>query len=137
MSDLITLGGRQFRACENSTVEHDYVTMDRIRAAGLDIIEMPEDADPAAFTNELLSRIVRSNQLFGLLACMLIPADKQGADWTPELAAETEAFIKKLTSPADKQLIHEQVVALLISFFQAGLVLLRTTPSYSPATTDQ
>lgn len=112
-------------------MEHDYITMDRVCAAGLYSIDVPSDVAPTDFAADLVSKVVRSNQLFGLLSCLLIPADKTGADWTPELAADTETFLKRLTAPADKQVVHDYVLELLLGFFQAGLASLTTTQSFS------
>lgn len=131
----ITLGGRKFKPCTNSTIEHQYVTMDRIRAAGLDVLDYTPGTDPDTFVAGLLGRLAHRGAIFELLGCMLIPAELTGADWTPELADETAHFIKRLTSAEDKQTVQAHVVSLLIDFFQAGLASLTTFPSYSQGAT--
>lgn len=131
MTDTFTLGGRLFKLTANSTIEHDYLTMDCIRAAGLDVLQMGADQHPEDFVRELLHQVHKSGQLFPLLAHLILPAEVAGKDWTPAVALTTAAFIKQLTSDADKQTVRDQVVAMLISFFQNGLVSLRTFPSYS------
>lgn len=137
MPEHITLGGRQFKHCQNSTIEHDYVTMDRFSAAGLAVIDMPEGSTPHAFVSELVSRAIRTGQLFPLLACMLIPADLDDTDWTPSIAAETEAHLRKLSTPEDKQTLQGQVAGMFASFFQTGLTTLRTFPKFSESQESQ
>lgn len=131
MPEPITLGGRAFKHCQNSTIEHDYVTMDRFNASGLAVIDMQEGATPEQFVAELVSRAIRTGQLFPLLACMLIPADLDDTAWTPETAAQTEAHLRKLTAPEDKQALQGQVAGMFASFFQTGLTTLRTFPRFS------
>lgn len=133
MSEQITLGGRKFKHCQHSTIEHDYVTMDRFNAAGLAVIDMAEGATPEQFVAELVSRAVRTGQLFPLLACLLIPAELASKDWTPEIAAATEAHLRTLTEPEDKQVLQGQVAGMFASFFQTGLTTLRTFQKSSEA----
>ncbi len=133
MPESLTLGGRTFKHCQNSTIEHDYVTMDRFNAAGLAVIDMPEGSTPEQFVAELVSRAIRAGQLFPLLACMLIPAELDDTDWTPAIAAQTEAHLRKLTGAEDKQALQGQVAGMLASFFQTGLTTLRTFPKFSEA----
>lgn len=137
MPEHITLGGRQFKHCQNSTIEHDYVTMDRFNAAGLAVIDMPEGSTPQEFVAELVSRAVRTGQLFPLLACLLIPAELDSADWTHSVAADTESHLRKLTSSEDKLTIQGQVAGMFASFFQTGLTTLRTFPKYSESQESQ
>lgn len=131
MPDTIILADRQFKHCQNSTIEHDYSTMDRFNAAGLAVLDMQEGATPEQFVTELVSRAVRTGQLFPLLSHLLLPAGMESRDWTPAVAAETEAFLRTLTDPEDKKVVQGQVAGMFASFFQAGLTTLRTIPKYS------
>lgn len=137
MSETITLGGRRFKHLQNSTIEHDYTTTDRFNTAGLAVIEMAEGTRPADFVAELVSRAVRSGQLFPLLACMLIPAELDDTEWTPAIADQTEAHLRTLTDPEDKRVLHGQVAGLFASFFQSGLTTLSIFPKSSETLASQ
>lgn len=130
-TDTLTLAGRHYRTIQHSTIEHDYTTLDRFNAAGLAVIDMPEGSTPEQFVSELVSRAVRSGQLFPLLSCLLIPSDLPDTDWTPTVAAATEAHLRTLTDPTDKQALHGQVAGMFATFFQTGLTTLRISPKSS------
>ena len=130
-TDTLTLAGRHYRTIQHSTIEHDYCTLDRFNAAGLAVIAMPDGSSPEQFVGELVSRAVRSGQLFPLLSCLLIPADLADTDWTPAVAAATEAHLRTLTAAEDKQALHGQVAGMFATFFQLGLTTLRISPKSS------
>lgn len=131
MSDTITLGGRKFRPCTNSTLQHDIVSMNYTRAAGLIDVEVPEDADPFTVMSALTAKLAMSNNFYQLLGCLLIPADKEGLDWTPDMCADTAAHLRGLTDGEDRQQLLSLVADLLINFFQTGLASLKIIPKSS------
>lgn len=134
MSNIISVGGRQFKPCTDSTIEHDVRTVDLADAAGLRDLQIPAEGsadDYQRFVHELITGLVRNRHLFSLLGCVLIPADKEPSQWTPELGEETAAFLASCTSPDDKQLIYAQTAALLEGFFVAGLATRKITRSFS------
>ncbi len=134
MSQLLTLGGRQFKPISNATLEHDYRVMALLNAAGIRVIEMPEDADPQVFMENLFANLVLAGSLLSLFAHLLLPAETEGKHWTPELAADIEKHLRSLTDDKDKAAVHEQLAVMLIGFFQNGLVALQITPSFSGST---
>lgn len=129
----ITLGGRKFRPIRNSTVEHDFWLLDHVTEAGLDTLTMKGAETADQFAARLLREIIQSGKAFLLMGGLLIPDGIKAEDWTPEIALETAAFIEKLTDPADKALIQQSVVTMLIGFFTTGLALLRISPAFSTA----
>ena len=129
MTQNITIGGRQFKPIKNATLEHDYKVMALLNSAGIRVIEMPEDADPQAFMEQLFSNLVLAGSLIPLFAHLILPADLEGKHWTPAVAADIEQHLRGLTDDTDKQTVHEQLAAMLIGFFQNGLVRLQITPS--------
>jgi hypothetical protein len=66
------------------------------------------------------------------LGGLLITEGVASEDWTPELAVQTAETFKKLTSPEDKERVRDQVLSLLIGFFETGLACLTTSRSFSP-----
>jgi hypothetical protein len=123
--EKIKIGGRMFVPVKNSTIEHDFWLMAHIRGAGLDRIAIEEGEPPEEFAVRLLGEVISSGRIFPILGGLFLPEKISSLDWTPEVAEETAAFLKKVSDPDDKALIQQQVVSLLISFFQSGLVSLR------------
>lgn len=130
--EKIELGGRTYVPVKNSTIEHDFWLMGQIRSAGLDEVHIKPDERPEDFALRLLRDVINSGHVFLLLGGLLIPEGTAFEDWTPELADETAGTLKKLTAPGDKEKVREQVLSLLIGFFETGLACLTTSRSYSP-----
>lgn len=131
MSERIELGGRIFTPVKNSTIEHDFWLMGHIRAAGLDQVRVEEGENPDEFVMRLLREAINSGRVFLLLGGLMIQEGTPPDKWTPVLAKETAEFLKKLTAPEDKARIQQQVVSMLIGFFETGLASLRTSRRFS------
>lgn len=127
----IKLNGREYRAIKHSTIEHDFWMMDLIRAAGLDRVILEQDETPQAFAERLLNMVIGTGHAFALLGGLMVPCGNPDIDWTPAMADEIAAHIKLTTDPNEKAEIRNQLVALLIGFFNAGLIVLTSSPSYS------
>ncbi len=125
MTDTLTLGGRDFRPCVNSTLQHDIFTMNHIHASDVLNISMPEGSTGEDYAVEMLMRVATYEKFNELLGCLLIPADKTSSDWTPALCRTTGAFLASLTSPEDKTELNAVIAGLLSGFFQEGRVSLR------------
>ena len=123
--EKITIGGRAFVPVKNSTIEHDFWLMAHIRGAGLDRIAIEEGEAPDDFAVRFLGEVISSGRIFPILGGLFLPEKIASIDWTPEVAEETVALLKKVSDPEDKTQIQRQVISLLISFFQSGLVSLR------------
>jgi hypothetical protein len=119
---VYTLGGRRFRALEESTVEHDQWYMRNVRAAGLDVVELREGESPEDFAHRLLGIALDSGRVNLLIAGMIVPTDAPGGRWSPALAAATAEFIGRLSVPEDKRQVYGLLASLLASFFGAGLI---------------
>jgi len=122
--EKITIGGRAFVPVKNSTIEHDFWLMAHIRGAGLDRIAIEEGEPPEDFAVRLLGEVISSGRIFPILGGLFLPEKIASIDWTPEVAEETVAFLKKVSDTEDKAQIQRQVISLLISFFQSGLASL-------------
>jgi hypothetical protein len=122
--EKIKIGGRTFVQVTNSTIEHDFWLMAHIRGAGLDRIAIGENEPPEDFAVRLLNDVISSGRVFPILGGLFLPEKISSLDWTPEVAEETAAYLKKVSDPDDKALIQQQVISLLLSFFQSGLASL-------------
>lgn len=134
MTQILNLGGRQFKPISNATLEHDYKVMALLNAAGVRVIEMPEDANPQVFMEQLFANLVLAGSLLALFAHLLLPADLEGKHWTPAIAADIEQHLRSLTDDTDKSTVHQQLAVMLIGFFQNGLVALQIIRSSSGST---
>jgi len=123
--EKIGIGGRTFVPVRNSTIEHDFWLMAHIRGAGLDRIAIGEGEAPDDFAVRLLGEVIDSGRIFPILGGLFLPEGTSSLDWTPEVAEETAAFLKRISEPQDKLEVQKQVISLLIDFFQSGLASLR------------
>ena len=123
--EKIGIGGRTFVPVRNSTIEHDFWLMAHIRGAGLDRIAIGEGEAPDDFAVRLLGEVIDSGRIFPILGGLFLPEGTSSLDWTPEVAEETAAFLKRISEPQDKLEIQKQVINLLVDFFQSGLASLR------------
>lgn len=132
MTSTLNLGGRQFRRCLNSTLQHDIVLMNHIRAADVLELSLPEGATGEDYAAEMLSRLASYERFNDLLGCLLVPADLDGA-WTPAVGRASATHFAQLTDANDKATLNAVIAELLISFFAQGRVSLLTSPMSSGA----
>ena len=131
--EKITIGGRTFVPVTNSTIEHDFYLMSHIRGAGLDRIAIEDGEPPDDFAVRLLGEVISSGRVFKVLGGLFLPEKISSLDWTPEMAEETAAFLKRISEPRDKLEVQKQVINLLIDFFQSGLASLTISRNSSGA----
>jgi hypothetical protein len=134
MSEPIQLGGRDFYPVRNSTIQYDLWMMKRIRACGLDRLQVMDDETPEDFALRLFNHAIESDSILELLAGMLLPEGIDSAHWTPTIAQENLAFISTLTNTEDKRVIQSQFASMLIGFFSSGIISAKISPkSLKPA----
>jgi hypothetical protein len=131
MAEIIELGGRKFRAIENSTIEHDLTAMRMLAEAGLDKVAQRAGESYDDFAVRVLSQVISSGKAFDLIGTFIIDAEKPDSEWTPESAQKIARGISKLTSPSDKLQVRNLVVTLLVGFSQAGLLSFATSRTSS------
>lgn len=125
----ITLGGKPFLRCENSTLQHDIVLMNHIRSADLLELELPDGSSGEDYAAEMLSRAAGYEKFNELLGCLLVPAETP--NWSLATCRDSARHFDTLTSPDDKLALNGILIELLVSFFQAGRVTLRISPKSS------
>jgi hypothetical protein len=118
----ITLGGRKFRAIQESTVEHDIEVRALMHEAGFDVLAKRKDETADDFVVRMLGQMSASRKDADFAAALLVPDDLDDVEWNPEVAAMTAAFIKKLTAQVDKLVLRSLTIELLGGFISAGLL---------------
>lgn len=146
----VVLAGRRFVPVGESTVEHDGEVMRLLRRAG---VSFERSGVGEEFAYEVLATLVETNTLLPLVACMIVPEaaaprrpgrfvrflERVGilersavrGGWSPEVAAETVAFLKQLDEPEDKTKVYALVAALLVPFLNGALRSWRPSPRSS------
>ena len=126
------LGGKDFVVVSQSTIEWDITLLTLVQGLGLADLVKHGGEDAEAFARRIFRALTSSPKIFDVLGCVLVPAGTDAYAWTPELQRETSTFIKRLHEPADKAAINSQIVSLVTSFFQQGLLSFTTSPMPSP-----
>lgn len=133
MSEIQTLGGRQYRPIHTSTLEHDIAMMLAVRTAGLGEMTLGEGESPGEFAHRIFISLLESGQAFDVLGCLLIPVEIEDVNWTRAIGEQTAAAMRALTDTDEKRSIQSQMVSMVIGFFQSGLTRLTISPSSLPA----
>jgi hypothetical protein len=123
VAEVYSLGGRRFVAADLSrrTVRQHHYLAGLTRGVGSPK-RMPEEGeDPAAFLVEWNADVLGSGEACRLLAAFLLPEGKTEADWTVDMARDTQHFLEALQDEADRDLVDQLVMECLIGFFQRAL----------------
>jgi hypothetical protein len=125
------LGGREFDVIASGTIEYDVTLLNLLQSCGLSDVTMHagETAEGLAF--RVFRTLMSSGAVFEILGCVLIPAGTNPMDWDPALMRQTAGFVRKLALPEDKAAINSQITTLVASFFQRGVLSVRTFPNSS------
>jgi hypothetical protein len=116
-----TIGGREFRAVEASSLEHDHFTTEAAGALGLKSLQLGPGETPGEFGVRLFNQALKSGSAWPLLGALIVPADIADADWSPKYAESTGAFLRKQSDPTDKATIRQLLASTLIGFFGGAL----------------
>lgn len=123
MADLTTpvgvvlLGGRSFRAAEETTARQDDWILCEIQDAGLEQLSLT--MSPEQLPEQMLLRVMRAGKLDRILAAILV---EDGVSWTPAIAERNAVAFAALTSPEDKRARRAAFVGVLARFFWPALV---------------
>ena len=118
---IITIAGKAFKAVTDSTLEHDMWTLQQLQRSGIDTIVMEEGESADNFAQRMLIQLLTNGTIFDLLGGLLMPASLKGADWTPEIAAESAKLFARTTGD-EKILVRKQIAGAMESFLAAGLL---------------
>src|SRR5688572_9276575 len=124
--DVITFGGRKFRVedMDERTVENDHFLMRAIRASGVDKMSPEDKEGHMQYLIRLQTALLDSGQVCNLLGGYLLPDGMKETDWSPEVAADTAAFIAKCNTARDRDQVLELAAECVFGFFKRGLDLL-------------
>jgi hypothetical protein len=131
MKPTLTIGGRQFKAVTQSTLRHDYLTQAQILKAGLHRLEMLAEETADEFALRVMRKAALDGEIFLLLGHLLMPVEREGKEWTPQMAEQTAEFLGNVTEPKDKAVLKAQIGSVLSSFFANGLSSLSVSLSSS------
>jgi hypothetical protein len=112
----IPLGGRNFAPLGESTIEHDFYMLARLRRGGLDALVLTPDevAEPDRASARILVEAFESGVAYDLFGGLLVPEGTAPEAWTA---------------------LQGVFASAVIGFFRAGLVSLRTFRSSSESET--
>lgn len=132
LSGEIRLGGKLFNAISYEVISsrNEHYLMKWMRETGIDkVMPKPEGESDAEYLLRLQAALVDTLQLPELLGGYLLPAGKAEKDWTPQMAAETAAYIAQVNNAEDRAEVHKLGLAVTFAFFRAGLASLRHSQS--------
>lgn len=138
----IVLGGRRFRRVTHGSLEHDNELLRLLRLAGIRETATPAAADEIAWG--AIERLLETKTMLPLLGCLIVPEraaarreaplaalwrslmgqrpPRAAPEWSPEIQAETAAFLGALDDPADKERVYQIISDLLFPFLSAGVL---------------
>ena len=99
------------------TAEHDCEMMRVMVASGMDKVLPEPNEQWELYLARLSTAAILSGMACDIVASVLIPADKNESDWTPELGADTTAFMKSLNTEEDRTQIRDLAAAAAMGFF--------------------
>lgn len=130
--EIISLGNRKFRVIETSTFGHRMDMEQLMLESGvtriLQTIPTFEGLDPAAralaagkYATEVYEAIARAGKVFAVLGGLLIPEEIADTDWTQEVARDTGAFLRKISSPEEMAALRFRLLEMVMGFFVGAL----------------
>lgn len=128
---MLKLGGREFDVIQTGTIEWDVTLLNLLQSCGLADVTMHAGETAEGLAMRVYRTLMSSGAVFEILGCVLCPHGSDPFKWSPALMAETAKFIRGLHAKADKDEITAQINGLVASFFQQGLLSVRTFTSYS------
>lgn len=132
---VVRLGGRDFRVARRCSVKCDGYMINMFRRAGLmPLPGMTLSETPGEYGLRMLDRL--RDEKGALLGGLLLPVGMTEKQWTPAIAAETEAHVLyACTSIEDRQKIENLTLSLMLHFFEGGIASSLALLSSSPAPT--
>lgn len=133
--DTITIAGQKFKGVgRDCTLEHDVWVMKRIRSCQLQGITIHPSETTDQFAQRVFLQCAGDPAFMELLGGLLMPADRESADWSVQMAADTGRFFMGVSDQDDKQKVKQQIVSAIIGFLALGVTSLPTSGSSSPRT---
>lgn len=143
MSENITIGGKAFHACAETTAEQDIFMSNIIRATGAHEVKVADvDENDAAgmqkafrdYTDEITHKVWASGKTFDLIACVLV---EDGKEWTPADAKANAALLASVKDKASKEILQVHLAAVVMGFFAGARPSTTTSPKSSTPETGE
>jgi hypothetical protein len=130
MDDATTIhiGDRTFKPLTIATAERDVFVRAAINRSGLQMLHKLDEETTDAFALRILGNLYGNGEVFALLGGLMMSADIEESEWSPQMAEDTARFLRRLTNPKDKRAVMAQISALVAGFITAGLTLLKISP---------
>ena len=120
----LTIQGRPFALCLNTTVNQDTALENAVTAAGLRDIAPLKDEDEASFTHRIFRALLDSGVWAELLACRLA---SPGKVWSAAEATEIKSLLETMSDPEEKRTAMELIPYMVLGFFANGLASFATS----------
>lgn len=134
----ITVNGRTFAPCTDTTIEQDQLIAYILEESGLGKLKdfNPLTDDFTEVSRQLIMRAFGTGKLFTLLGAMF--EDVPAQEFSLAGAEERADFLRKLKRRVDKDALKGSIVAMILSFFVSGAWFVKNSAKYSfSAATDQ
>lgn len=123
----ITIEGRKYVPIKNGTFAHDIWITKKVREAGLSNIHIDEGETQDDFIDRLAVAAWESGVVLEILGGLLMPAEIEAKNWTPDLAKKTSEFFGNVTDDESKKKLRMQVGGVLFYFFVSALSSSKTS----------
>lgn len=118
----LVVNGVAYERPEHTTFAQDIYLMERVRAAGLDKLQVGAHETAQAFVDRLQTEL--TPVMLPILAGMLVPV---GEKWTDEGASRTLASLGATIDPKEKASLRSLSATLLAHFFATGIASATTS----------
>lgn len=123
--------GNEYNIIKHTTFEHDIRVQAFIRRNGLDSIVVDTSVDNVEeATRKIIAQMMdpaKGAPGLTLISFGLIPKGVADIAWDENIGAKIVEDLKATHEPAQKALITDLLVAVLLNFFQSGLISLKTS----------
>jgi hypothetical protein len=122
--DVIKLGDRRFRSVGVTSIAQDLHVWRCARAAGIKELEIGRGESPDEFAKRITDGLLETDLAFEMLGGLLVPDGEPEESWTPEMAADTAAYLRTIRDERSKAVFRMLVVSVILGFLERGLVSL-------------
>jgi hypothetical protein len=128
--DKISINGKTYALCVNTTISQDRELERVLRAANLKEISLREGETEEQAVSRIYGEVVDSGIWADLLACRIAPV---GEKWTPAVIPLIAAELDMVSDDEEKAAIRRIIPWIVAGFFVTGLTSLAASLVYSHA----
>lgn len=120
-AEKLSLGGRTYTHIGVGPLRQDLFVMMHARHAGLVGLTIYDHETPEEFAARILDLILCSGRALLILGGLLLPDGRRPEDWTEDMAYETAAALGAITDEDGKKAVQQEILSVLLGFFESGL----------------